>query len=427
MSLVRTSLLNAIAVGIRMLAMLGLNKILAVLVGPAGYALFGQFQNAVTVINTFASGAINTGVTKYTAEFHSDPQAQHALWRTAGTISISCAMLAAIGIALFHVQLAEVVLKDKQFASVFLWLAGSLVLFVLNTLLMAILNGKKEVALYVSANISTSIATLVATWLLAQVWGLSGALIALCINQSVVFFVTLALCWRQAWFKLNFLYGQFDRDLAKKLGAYGLMAMVTAIAVPLSQILIRNHLVDAFGWQATGMWQAVTRMSDVYLMLITTTLTVYYLPRLSELQTRAELMAEISKVSRFILPLTAFGAGLVYLLKDWIVMLLFTQEFNAMKELLAWQLIGDVIKIGSWIFGFVMLGRAMTAAYVWTEIIFAASLVGLTYLFTPHFGLLGSVLAFALNYVLYWICTAVIVSRLKFDHSKNTEPSTAPN
>ena len=60
MSLVRTSLLNAIAVGIRMLAMLGLNKILAVLVGPAGYALFGQFQNAVTVINTFASGAINT-------------------------------------------------------------------------------------------------------------------------------------------------------------------------------------------------------------------------------------------------------------------------------------------------------------------------------------------------------------------------------
>ena len=118
---------------------------------------------------------------------------------------------------------------------------------------MAILNGKKEVALYVSANISTSIATLIATWALAQFWGLMGALIALCINQSVVFFITLALCWRQAWFKINFLFGQFDRELAKKLAAYGLMAMVTAIVVP-QQILIRNHLVHDFGWQATGMW-----------------------------------------------------------------------------------------------------------------------------------------------------------------------------
>lgn len=421
MSLVRTSLLNAIAVGIRMLAMLGLNKILAVLVGPAGYALFGQFQNAVTVINTFASGAINTGVTKYTAEFHADSARQESLWRTAGSISISCSAVAAFVIALFHTELAAWILKDASLGPVFLWLAASLVLFVLNTLLMAILNGKKEVALYVSANISTSIATLIATWALAQFWGLMGALIALCINQSVVFFITLALCWRQAWFKINFLFGQFDRELAKKLAAYGLMAMVTAIVVPLSQILIRNHLVHDFGWQATGMWQAVTRMSDVYLMLITTTLTVYYLPRLSELNSKQELYAEIRKVYRFILPLTAFGALLVYLLRDWIVTLLFTQEFNAMRDLLAWQLIGDVIKIGSWILGFVMLGRAMTKAYVWTEIIFAASLVALTYLLTPRFGMLGSVLAFALNYVLYWICTAVIVARLDIRGIENKQ------
>ena len=332
MSLIRTSLLNAIAVAIRMLAMLGLNKVLAVLVGPAGYALFGQFQNAVTVINTFASGAINTGVTKYTAEFQDDSVRQHLLWGTAGRISLSCSLTAAILIALFHQSLAKLIFKDDAHASVLLWLAGSLVLFVFNTLLMAILNGKKEVSLYVLANISTSLVTLLATWLLAQSWGLQGALIALSINQSVVFFVTLALCWRQDWFRFRFLFSGFDRDLAKKLGAYGLMAMVTAIVVPLSQILIRHHLVAEFGWQETGMWQAVTRMSDVYLMLITTTLTVYYLPRLAEIKSKSELQAEIIKVYRFILPLTAFGALLVYLLRDWIISILFTQEFNAMRE-----------------------------------------------------------------------------------------------
>lgn len=68
MALIKTSLLNAIAVVIKMITMLGINKILAVYVGPAGYAALGQFQNAVQMIATFGSGAINTGVTKYTAE-----------------------------------------------------------------------------------------------------------------------------------------------------------------------------------------------------------------------------------------------------------------------------------------------------------------------------------------------------------------------
>ena len=67
MTLIRTSLLNGIAVVIKMLTLLSINKVLAIYVGPVGYAALGQFQNAVQMITTFASGAINTGVTKYTA------------------------------------------------------------------------------------------------------------------------------------------------------------------------------------------------------------------------------------------------------------------------------------------------------------------------------------------------------------------------
>lgn len=86
MTLIKTSLLNGIAVLFKMLTLLGLNKILAIYVGPAGYAVLGQFQNAVQMITTLASGAINTGVTKYTAEYHGEEEKQHTVWRTAGTI-----------------------------------------------------------------------------------------------------------------------------------------------------------------------------------------------------------------------------------------------------------------------------------------------------------------------------------------------------
>ena len=409
MSLLKTSFLNAIAVGIRMLTMLGLNKLLAVYVGPAGYALFGQFQNAITMITTFASGAINTGVTKYTAEFHEDAHQQERLWGTAGRISLCMALIASVFIAVFHRPLAQAIFQNQEHNNVLLWLAATLVLFVLNSLLMAILNGKKAVNLYVIANISTSLATLLLTWLLTQSLGLDGALIALAINQSLVFFITFALCLRCDWFHWRNLYTGFDRAYARKLAAYGLMAMVTAIVVPWSQILIREQLMNDFGQAQAGMWQAVTKMSDVYLMLITTTLTVYYLPRLAEIKNGFELRKEIVKVYRFILPLTACGALLVFLLRDWLVLLLFTREFQAMNDLLGWQLVGDVIKIGSWVLGFIMLGRAMTKAYIATEILFSLSLVALTWWCTQRFGLVGSVIAFVINYVLYWAVIALIL------------------
>jgi PST family polysaccharide transporter len=411
MSLLRTSFLNAIAVAVRMLAMLGLNKLLAIYVGPAGYAAIGQFQNAITMITSFASGAINTGVTKYTAEYHADADAQQRVWRTAGTISISCALLASLLIAVFHRQLATAVLKDPQQSGVFLWLAATLILFVLNALLMAILNGKKEVPLYITANIATSIVTLLATWGLARVWGLYGALVALSINQSIVFFVTISLCLRTNWFQVSLLFGRVDMVLARKLASYALMATVTAVAMPLSQLLIRNHLVNEFGWDNAGLWQAVTKISDIYLMLITTTLTVYYLPRLSEIDQREQLHKEIAKVYRFILPVTILGAITVYLLRNWLITLLFTENFAPMLDLLAWQLAGDVIKIGSWVLGFVMLARAMTKAYIATEIFFNASLVLITYALTPYLGLKATVIAFFINYLLYWLSIAVILNK----------------
>ena len=59
MTLIKTSLLNGIAVLVKLLTLLGLNKILAIYVGPAGYAVLGQFQNAVQMITTLTSSSIS--------------------------------------------------------------------------------------------------------------------------------------------------------------------------------------------------------------------------------------------------------------------------------------------------------------------------------------------------------------------------------
>lgn len=411
MTLVKTSLLNGIAVIIKMLTLLGINKILAVYVGPAGYAALGQFQNAVQMITTFASGAINTGVTKYTAEYYEDEARQHNVWRTAGTIALAGSLVTAVLISLFNRPLAAWFLKDENYGSVFLWFAATLLLFTFNTLLLAILNGKKEIGRYVLANIASSIFALTVTGLMAVKFGLYGALVALAIYQSITFFITFLICYNAPWFKIRYLFGGIEKQTAFNLGKYAAMALTSATCVPISHILVRDHLGVNFGWGAAGYWEAMWRLSAAYLILITTTLGVYYLPRLSELKDSNDIKIEIIQGYKIILPVAALSGLIIYLLRDFIIGVLFTKEFAPMRILFGWQMLGDSLKIGSWILAYLMVGKAMFKIFIFSEIVFASGFVVLTWVLTDLIGLEGVAVAHAINYFIYWLFMALVIRR----------------
>lgn len=412
MTLFKTSLLSGIAVFIKILTLLGINKILAIYVGPSGYAALGQFQNAVQMITTFASGAINTGVVKYTAEYHEDEEKQRIVWRTAGTIAITGALFTGLLVVIFSKSLAGWFLKDESYNGVFVWFAATLVFFVFNTLLLAILNGKKEIKRYVAANIAGSLFALIVTGVMAINFGLYGALVALAVYQSLTFIVTLMLCYKASWFKLKFLFGSIDKQTTKNLAKYTVMALTSAACVPISHILVRNHLGETLGWDAAGYWEAMWRLSTAYLMLVTATLSVYYLPRLSELKATNEVRFEIIQGYKIILPIAAVCSFLIYLLRDFIIGLLFTPDFRSMEVLFSWQMIGDILKIGSWILTYLMISKAMMKLFIALEVIFAITFYFLTYYFTSFYQLEGVAIAHAVNYLLYWIVVLFFMKNL---------------
>lgn len=411
MTLIKTSLLNAIAVAIKMLTMLGINKILAIYVGPAGYAAVGNFQNAVQMITTLGSGAINTGVTKYTAEYHADEALQRKVWQTAGTIALVGSITTGLLVAVSHRKLAGWFLSDEQYGSVFIWFGLTLIFFVFNTLLLAILNGKKEIKRYVIVNITGSFFALIISALMIVQFGLYGALLTLAINQSLVFFVTLALCYRTTWFKLKYLVGAIDRQSAINLGKFTAMAVTSAVTVPVSHIMVRNLLGENLGWDAAGYWEAMWRLSAAYLMFVTTTLGVYYLPRLSELQDPEDIKKEIIQGYKIILPVAAACGLVIYLLRDLIVNLLFSKEFMPMRELFGWQMVGDTLKIGSWILAYLMLGKAMVKIFIATEVVFGFGFFVWVYLLLDTFHLQSVAIAHAINYMVYFL---IMIKIFKF-------------
>lgn len=409
MNLFRTSVLNGVAVLIKTITMFVLNKILAVYLGPTGYAAIGQFQNFIQMVTTFAGSAINTAVVKYTAEYHEDETKQRAVWKTAGSIVFLFSLLFAILILIFQKQLALYIFQSLKYQTIFIWFAIFLIFFNFNTLFLAILNGKKEILKLVLANIAGSLFALVITGVLAIKLQLYGALIALSIYQSIAFIVTLILCHRADWFEFSSLLGKIDLGITKKFASFILMALVSAICVPLSQMLIRAYLTQEFSLAYAGYWEAMIRLSTVYLLLVTTTLGVYYLPRLSELNAIDEIKKEVYLGYKFIFPLAVLGGICVFILRDWIINLLFSPSFAPMQDLFLWQMMGDALKIGSWILAYLMLSKAMTKLYICTEIIFTVSLIALTYICTQVFGFEGVSIAHLINYGLYWIVISLFI------------------
>jgi len=419
MGLIKTSLLNGIAVVVKMLTLLGINKILAIYVGPTGYAVVGNFQNAVQMITTFASGAIDTAVVKYTAEYHDDEAKQQAVWRTAGTVAIIFSVFMGILIAVFSRSIALWFFKNENFTAVFFWFAVTIGFLIFNTLFLAILKGKKNIYRYMTANIAGSFFSLAITGLMTIELGLQGTLISLVIYPSIAFFITIFLCYKEGWFRFSYFFGRLDKWAAVNLAKFTAMALVSAICAPITLILIRNHLGETLGWNVAGYWEAMWRLSTAYLMLVTTTLSVYYLPRLSEIKGLVAIKKEIIQGYKIILPITAVCGFFIYLSRDFIISTLFTSDFFAMRELFAWQMVGDSLKIGSWILAYLMLGKAMAKIFIVTEVLFCISFYVLTYVFIEIHGLKGVALAHAVNYFFYWVLIGYLVSRkLKISEQK---------
>lgn len=403
MTLVKTSLLSLIATFFKMLSGLVINKAVSVYIGPAGLAVIGQFQNFSQLVLIAAQGAINSGVVKYTAEYGKESKKLPLLFSTSIRISLSASVIIGCIVAVFSGFFSLKILDSIQYQFIFIIFGFTIILFVFNGLLLSILNGLKEIRSYIKINIIQSIYSLIFTSLLIYLFGLKGALIALATNQSIIFFITLFMLRKHGIIKWENFTSSFDRKISKNLFSYSAMAITSAIMVPTSQFIIRDYIGTTQGLDQAGYWQGVWYISTTYLMIVTTALSTYYLPRLSEITSKEELKKEIIQGYKILLPIVIACGLVIYLLRDFIIYLLFSDSFLPMKPLFTWQIIGDVFKIASWLLAYNMIAKNLTRIFIITEIIFSLTFVLLSIFLIRYFGTIAATYAYSITYLIYGV------------------------
>lgn len=379
-------------------------KVVAIYTGPTGLAMLGQVQSLVGSLNGIVNAPASSGVVRFTAENNEQGFDACTPWWRAATqwVLIIVAIVIPIGILLAK-PIAYSLFKDASLSWVIVVTVGVLPFVAIGTLCNSVINGQQLYRRYVGLGMLSALISGSVMIAMIALHNIEGALFATAVQAALIGVVMLIANLRQPWFKLRYWWGAVEPKARKQIGGYMLMAITSALTVPVSLILVRNILIDQVGWDATGQWQAVYKISEVYLGVITMALGTYYLPRLSSLIGVDAIVSEINKTARVIIPIVSTMAIGIYLFRDVAISLLFTEEFRSARDIFAIQLSGDVIKIASWLYAYPMLSRGATKWYIGTEVFFSLTLVLLTYYFVLNCGVQGASISYLVNYILYFI------------------------
>ncbi|KXI22129.1 O-antigen translocase [Photobacterium sanguinicancri] len=405
MNLLKSSGLTFIATAIRLSVAFVINKMVSVFVGPAGLAILGQFQNLLQISLVCSTGAINTGVVKYISENKSDVIKKRKIIETSIVISMLASLFCAIFLYVFSLDIAIYIFNKDEYEYVIKTLSFTIFFFSLNQLVISILNGEREILLLTKVNILQSIVSLLLSITLIKLYSIEGALLALSVNQSLVFFLIVSVAYKRIIKHFNILKLSCDKEVLLQLVKFSMMAITTAIVSPVVLIWIRGYITDTISEDYAGYWQAIYFFSSTYLMLITTSLSTYFLPKLSSCKLNKEINDEIKNGLKLVLPGLIITSIFIYLLKDLIIVTLFSEDFMEISGMFKYQLFGDVFKIISWFFSYLMLAKSITKVYIFCEIFFSITLCMLMKVFIDCSGLIGASMAYTVNYFIYMIAT----------------------
>jgi O-antigen/teichoic acid export membrane protein len=414
-SLFKVTSLNSVSVVLKIFTGLISSKIIAVFLGAPGMALVGNMRNFFTSVETISTLGFQNGIVKYSAENRENDSELKKVISTIFFCLIGASLLFGLILFLFASNWNDEVFGPNfSYDFVFQILALAVPFYVVNVFLVNIINGFGKFKAVILINIFGNIIGLVVSILLIYKYKVSGALISVAITPALLFFLSLFYSSKEFSLQKNISFSSFDLAIIKKLSSYSIMALVYGFIGPLVYLAIRNNIIENLGIEQAGYWSAMERISSNYLLFISTLLSVYFLPKLVLAQNNLETKKVFWKYYKTILPIFIFGLGLVYIFRNIIVKILFTEDMLPVSNLFFWQLIGDILKATSIILGYQFFAKKMTTAFIISEIFSLGILYVSSVYFVPIYQIEGVVIAHALTYGIYLIVLSIYFRKSLF-------------
>ena len=382
------------------------SKALAIFVGANGMAYVGNFRAFLNVVENFSLLGIQNAIVKYVAEYQHDKPKLKSVLATFGLLLLTSSIVISLVLIFGANYLSKQIFHHSEIYSfVFYILAIVFPLYVFSTFCISVVNGFQEYkkVIYIQI-ISSSIALLFSVFLIYY-YNTFGALISLVLAPVFVFFVSLFYLRNVISFSDVFSFQSFDFLVVKNLSEYVLMALVSGVIGSFVLLEIRTDVIEITGLKNAGIYEGLQRISSYYLLFISSIMAIYFYPKLAEQNSNSK--AIILNYLKTIIPVFAIGLGLIYVLRKFIIQTLFSTEFETMESLFLWQLVGDLLKAVSLIFGTILIATKQTKAFIITEIISLFIMYYSTNWMLHAIGIDGIVIAHTFTYFMYLLVLVI--------------------
>ena len=382
------------------------SKALAIFVGASGMAYVGNFRAFLNVVENFSLLGIQNAIVKYVSEYQHDKSKLKSVLATFGLLLLASSLIISLGLIFGANYLSNQIFHHSEIYSfVFYVLAILFPLYVFSTFCISVVNGFQEYkkVIYIQI-ISSSIALLFSVFLIYY-YETIGALISLVLAPVFVFFVSLFYLRNVISLFDVFSFQSFDFSVVKNLSEYVLMALVSGVIGSFVLLEIRTDVIEITGLKNAGIYEGLQRISSYYLLFISSIMAIYFYPILAE--TNSNTKEIIFNYLKTIIPVFAIGLVLIYLLRKFIIHVLFSTEFESMESLFLWQLVGDLLKAIALIFGTILIATKQTKAFIITEIVSLIIMYYSSNWMLHAIGINGIVMAHTFTYFMYLLVLVI--------------------
>jgi O-antigen/teichoic acid export membrane protein len=346
------------------------SKIISVFLGSSGMALMGSFRNFTMMLKSMATLGINNSIVTLFVENKEDPKELSLIYSTFFWLFLAISGLLGITVLFSASAISSFLFYSTQYATPIRY--------------------KTLVYLQVVSNVLVFAITAYCIWK----HQIPGGLFSVALSEVLMVAVTFSFVWKDK--------GAFQFDLKKIISQkyvqviqkFSIMALLSAVVVPLTLLLIRNGIVQHYSLQQAGIWDGVNRLSSFYMMFFSSGLSLYYMPKLAAIHTETEFKNELKSYFTVFVPLFLLVLIGVFVLKSYLIKIAFTEEFASINSLLIWQLAGDFFRIMTLAFGFQVVVKTMMKRYFFIEILFNLTYGALSYFWIENQAVTGVVKAY---------------------------------
>ncbi|MFZ4400959.1 MAG: O-antigen translocase [Bacteroidales bacterium] len=396
------------------------SKFVAVLLGPAGIGIVGLLTSTAGLIGGLTNFGLGTSAVKNVAVANTSGN----IYRISIVIKVlrrlvwGTGILGALVMIIFSPLLSQLTFGNHDYTLAFIWISVTLLFNQLSSGQLVLLQGMRKLQYLAKSSLAGSALGLIITVPLYYKFGIDGIVPAIIIASVV----SLLLTWYFAK-KIEVVKVKVSviRTVAegKNMLVMGILISLSSLIALGASYIVRIFISNTGGVEQVGLFAAGFTIINTYVGLIFNAMGTDYYPRLSSVAHNNEMCKQTinqqAEVALLILSPILMGF-LVFI--QWIVIILYSDKFVAIDEMIHWAALGMLFKAASWSIAFIFLAKGASKLFFWSELISNIYMLGLNIIGYHIMGLSGLGLSFMLGYLLYLI-QVFVISKIKYQFSFN--------